>query len=97
MQIAKKQSARRYQHLAQRRACYQHAPQYNLFPSHKELITLLLYQLQANFERSCIFMSRKSNGEGSISFETARNRWRAAITDPHANRIVKRFKRSATR
>lgn len=42
-------------------------------------------------------MSRKSNGEGSISFETARNRWRAAITDPHANRIVKRFKRSATR
>lgn len=37
-------------------------------------------------------MSRKSNGEGSISFETARNRWRAAITDPHANRVVKRFK-----
>lgn len=88
----KKQSARCYQHRTQRRACYQHAPQYNLFPSRKELMTFLLYQLQSKIERSCIFMSKKSNGEVSISFETARNRWRAAITDPHANRIVKRFK-----
>ncbi len=36
-------------------------------------------------------MPRKSNGEGSISFETARNKWRAAITDPKGERIVKRF------
>lgn len=37
-------------------------------------------------------MSKNINGEGSISFEEARNRFRAAITDPHGKRIVKRFK-----
>lgn len=35
--------------------------------------------------------SKKSNGEGSISFETARNKWRASIVDPYGKRIVKRF------
>lgn len=36
-------------------------------------------------------MTKKSNGEGSISFEASRKKYRAAIVDPNGKRIVKRF------
>ena len=37
-------------------------------------------------------MARKRiNGEGSINYENARDKYRAAITDPNGKRIVKRF------
>lgn len=39
--------------------------------------------------------TKSANFDGSISFETARNCFRAAITDPKGNRIVKRFKTRA--
>ena len=45
-------------------------------------------------ERSCIFMakSKKSNGEGSISFEADRKMYRARFTDPQGKRLSQRFK-----
>lgn len=36
-------------------------------------------------------MVKKANGSGSISFESARNKYRAEITDPQGKRITKRF------
>ena len=35
--------------------------------------------------------TKSCNNEGSISYESARKKYRAAITDPQGNRIVKRF------
>lgn len=35
---------------------------------------------------------KNANGSGSISFEKAKNSFRAAVTDPHGKCIVKRFK-----
>lgn len=35
---------------------------------------------------------KNANGNGSISFEKAKNSFRAAVTDPQGKRIVKRFK-----
>lgn len=34
---------------------------------------------------------KRINGEGSITYENAREKYRAAITDPNGKRIVKRF------
>ena len=42
--------------------------------------------------RRSIMSKKKGNFQGSISFESARNRYRAAVTDPYGKRIVKRFK-----
>lgn len=35
--------------------------------------------------------SKRSDGEGTIYFEKARNKWHVAITDPQGNRIHERF------
>lgn len=35
---------------------------------------------------------KRSNGEGSISYDTTRENYRASITDPNGKRIFKRFK-----
>lgn len=34
---------------------------------------------------------KRANGEGSITYENAREKYRAAITDPNGKRIIKRF------